>query len=407
MPFTTFLVTNARWLLAGFSIAFVSSFGQTYFISIFAGAIRSEFDLSHGAWGGIYLIGTSASAITMIWAGGLVDRWRIRSLCTIILLMLAVACLSMAAVPSATALIFVIFALRFTGQGMLAHATTVSMARWFVATRGRALAIASLGFKTGEAILPLIFVALMAWFAWRDLWILAAGLALLVIPLLAVLLKHERTPQSISTENQSVGMQGRHWTRNQTLRHWLFWYMLLALMGPPCFMTALFFQQVHISEVKGFTHISFVALFPIFTIVSSGAMMLAGWAIDRFSTPRILPTYLIPMSLGFFLAAQSNSLLGMAVALGFLGLSQGAASVVVPAFWAEFYGTRNLGSIKAMAAAVMVASSAVGPGLSGVLIDMGIDFSQQMYGIAIYFLCAVMLIWLGMQRVRLSSPLTA
>lgn len=398
MNFTSFLLANARWLSAGFLIAFVSSFGQTYFIAIFAGSIRSEFDLSHGAWGGIYLVGTSVSAILMVWAGGLVDRWRIRTLCGGVLVLLTLACLSMAAVPNAIALVFVIFALRFTGQGMLAHAAMVSMARWFVATRGRALAIASLGFKLGEALLPVIFVFLLAWISWRGLWVVAAGLVLLILPIILTLLKNERTPQSMAQSNQSTGMNGIHWTRNQTLKHWLFWFMILALAGPPCFMTAFFFQQVHISEVKGISHISFVALFPIFTVISSLSMVATGWAIDRFSTPRILMVYLIPIVVGFVLAAQSDSLFAMAVALSFLGLSQGAASVILPAFWAEFYGTRNLGSIKAMAAAVMVASSAIGPGLSGLLIDQGIDFPQQMYGIAAYFVLAILSIWVGVIR---------
>lgn len=400
MNFTDFVRLNARWLGAGFLIAFVSSFGQTYFISIFAGALRSEFDLSHGQWGGIYLIGTSASAVVMIWAGGLVDHMRIRTLCTMVSVFLAVACLAMAAVPSATVLIFVIFALRFTGQGMMAHATMVSMARWFVATRGRALAIASLGFKAGEAALPFIFVALMAFLSWRGLWVIAAGVVVLLIPVLVILLKNERTPQSIAHENQSTGMNNIHWTRRQALRDRLFWTMLLALAGPPCFMTTFFFQQVHLSEVKGFTHIGFVSLFPVFTIASALFMVAAGWAIDKFSTPRLLPIYLLPIIIGFLFAAGTGSLLGMAIALIFLGISQGVASVLIPAFWAEFYGTRHLGSIKAMASAVMVASSAVGPGISGVLIDRGYDFPQQMYGIALYFFVAALFVTAGIRRAK-------
>ncbi|MDE0591014.1 MFS transporter [Halocynthiibacter sp. C4] len=400
MTFLNFLAANARWLAAGFLLALTSSFGQTYFISIFAGSIRSDFDLSHGAWGGIYLLGTSASAVVMVWAGGLVDHLRIRVLGATVLGLLALSCVAMAFVPNATALVFVIFALRFTGQGMTAHATTVSMARWFVATRGRALAIASLGFKSGEALLPFIFVSLMAYFAWQKLWLLAALLVLLAIPLLVTLLRYERTPQSLAKENQAVGMGGHHWRRKQVLGNPLFWFMLPALLGPPCFMTSFFFQQVHIVEIKGFTHLGFVALFPIFTLISAFSMVLTGVLIDRFSTPRILPFCLAPMALGFALAASGSTLTGMAVALGFLGLSQGASTVAFPALWAEFYGTKHLGSIKAMAAAIMVAASAIGPGLTGALIDMNIDFGQQMYGIALYFALACILVAAGMRWVK-------
>jgi len=71
-----------------------------------------------------------------------------------------------------------------------------------------------------------------------------------------------------------------------------------------------------------------------------------------------------------------------------MSLTIGANSTVPSAFWAEFYGTRHLGSIKAMTTAVMVLGSAIGPGLTGVLIDYGIAFDNQMIGIAVYFIFA-------------------
>ena len=58
------------------------------------------------------------------------------------------------------------------------------------------------------------------------------------------------------------------------------------------------------------------------------------------------------------------------------------------AFWAEFYGTAHIGSIKAIAGAIMVFGSAIGPGITGAIIDLGIDFPGQMIWIAIYFACA-------------------
>jgi hypothetical protein len=65
----SFLRANAAWLTAGFLLTFTSSFGQTFFISIFAGEIRETFGLSHGQWGGLYTLATTASAIAMVWAG--------------------------------------------------------------------------------------------------------------------------------------------------------------------------------------------------------------------------------------------------------------------------------------------------------------------------------------------------
>ena len=88
MPILAFLRGNAPWLGAGVLLTFLSSFGQTYFISVFAGEIRAAFGLSHGAWGGIYTLGTTASALLMVWAGGLTDRFRVRVLAPFVLLLM-------------------------------------------------------------------------------------------------------------------------------------------------------------------------------------------------------------------------------------------------------------------------------------------------------------------------------
>jgi len=76
MDTLAFLRLNGRWLSAGALLALMSSFGQTFFISVFAGEIREEFALSHSAWGGIYTLGTAVSAVLMVWAGGLTGSKR-------------------------------------------------------------------------------------------------------------------------------------------------------------------------------------------------------------------------------------------------------------------------------------------------------------------------------------------
>ena len=182
MNYFQFIRMNLPWLSAAGLLTFSSSYGQTYFISIFSGEIMEEFGLSDGAWGGIYTAGTTLSAIAMIWAGALTDRFRVRVLGPVVLIILAAACLSMAMVNSAVMLVFVIFALRFGGQGMSSHTAMVAVARWFVATRGRALAVAALGFMAGEATMPLIMVWLKSIIDWRVLWVAFAVFVVLMIP---------------------------------------------------------------------------------------------------------------------------------------------------------------------------------------------------------------------------------
>jgi len=406
MPILAFLRDNAPWLAAGVLLTFLSSFGQTYFISVFAGEIRGAFDLSHGEWGGIYSLGTTASALVMVWAGGLTDLFRVRILAPFVLVAMMLACLAMALNPSWWLLPVIVFALRFTGQGMMSHLAVVAMARWFVASRGKALSVATLGNALGEAILPLTFASLLIAHDWRSLWIVAAALAILGIPFLLMLLRRERTPQSWAQTSQSLGMEGRHWTRGQALGHFLFWFMVPALLGPSAFNTAFFFHQVHIAEVKQIAHVELVAMFPVYTAVAVGAMVLSGLALDRLGTARVLPFIQIPMIAAFLFFSVSEEPLLLLAGFIMLALTTGANSVVPNAFWAEFYGSAHMGRIKAMAAAIMVFGTALGPGITGLAIDLGLGIEAQFVFIAGYFAFATVMMLIGVSRARPALPST-
>ena len=308
----------------------------------------------------------------------------------------------MAVNPVVWLLPLVIFALRFAGQGMTSHLAEVAMARWFLGTRGRALAIAGLGFALGHAVLPIAVVEGLQRFEWRMLWGAAALVVVAGLPVLFWLLSQERVPQSTLETPQSLGMRGQHWTRHACLHHWLFWMMVPALLGPAAFNTVYFFHQVHFSAIKGWSHLGLVAQFPLYMGVSILAMLGFGWAQDRWGTARILPFYQLPMGVAFLCFAWAEDLAWNLVGMIAMALTHGGNATLLPAFWAEFYGTRFLGAIKAFAAAVVVLGSALGPGISGVLIDSGIGLETQYLGAVVYFLGASALVLVG---VRLAHPL--
>ena len=401
-PYLRFVRDNAPYLAVGALMMMLSSFGQTFFIAIFGGEIRAEFGLSNGDWGLIYMAGTALSALLMLVAGGLVDRYRVRSIGLLTVGFLALTCFAMAVNSYAAILPVIIFALRFLGQGMVSHIAVVAMARWFVATRGRALAIASLGFMLAEGILPLTLVGLKTVFTWQQLWIGCGIFTLLCIPLLHRMLRLERTPQSVADETEAFGMDDRHWTRGDALRHPLFWALTPALMLFPAFGTAFWFHQVHFAQIKGWEHLSLVAVFPIGTLTFMVSTFAYGWAIDRFGAGKLFPIYLLPLCLAFSLHAYAPTVAWSAVGVVLMGLAGGGQATLPVAVWAEFYGTRNIGSIKAAVAAVMVLGSAIGPGLSGWLIDQGFDFERQLlvYAASFFFASAVTVIPLRQAALR-------
>ncbi len=406
MPLAEFIRSNGRFLTAGVVISFSSSYGQTFFVSIFAAQIMAFYGLTDGEWGAVYTIATTVSAAVMFWAGATVDHFRVRKLAWFVVPGLALTCALMAVNTWVIGLTLIVFLLRFLGQGMMSHLAITSMARWFVARRGLALSISALGFAIGTSVFPILFAYLLDHFDWRVLWLLASGLLLLTFPLILWLLAAERTPQSLAKESTVTGMDNQHWSRRDVLRSPFFWLLLPMLLGPPAWGTALFFQQVHIADVKGFSLVEYLSLIPLLTGVSVVVMLISGQLIDRFGTPVLIKLYLVPYILAFIVISVAESLFLVAFGMMLFGVGAGIQSTVPTAFWAEFFGTKHIGAIKAISTSVMVFGSAIGPGISGALIDLGYDFPTQMIAYALYFVVAGAMVWVAVDRAKMRLPAT-
>jgi MFS family permease len=131
-------------------------------------------------------------------------------------------------------------------------------------------------------------------------------------------------------------------------------------------------------------------------------MWLWGAALDRIGTGRLIPWFQLPMAAGFMLIGATETPLAAAVGLALMAMTTGGNSTLVASFWAEFYGTRYLGAIKATAAAVMVLATALGPGLTGLLIDAGITFDRQLFGIGCWFLLSAAIAAVAVGKARLA-----
>tara|TARA_Y100000591_G_C21567316_1_gene561630 strand:- start:382 stop:690 length:309 start_codon:yes stop_codon:yes gene_type:complete len=81
------------------------------------------------------------------------------------------------------------------------------------------------------------------------------------------------------------------------------------------------------------------------------------------------------------------------VFLGLIGISNGLANVLGSSTWAEIYGVKHIGSIKALTTALMVFSTAFGTALFGVLIDNGFSIEQIAQVSFIYIFLSLILLF--------------
>lgn len=393
MPaYLSFIRDNARWLLGGFLLTFFSSFGQTFFISLSGGEIRAEYGLSHGEFGGLYMLATLASAACLPALGRLVDVYSVARTVLVIVPMLALATASMAYSNSVATLVLTLYLLRLFGQGMMTHTAMTAMGRWYSSHRGRAVSVVALGHQFGQAIFPLIAFSLFAWFGWRTSWLVCAAILLiLAVPTLYLLMKQEREPQQSEAKAGSNNIQ--HWRREKVLRDPIFWRLALAVLAPSFIGTAIFFHQDYLLTLRGWPTQSFANAFILLSAVTVGGALITGQLIDKYSGVRLLPYFLIPLSLGCLTIWAVEESYGIYLFMGLLGCSYGMSSVLYGALWPELYGTQHLGAIRAVVTALMVFSSALGPGMTGWLIDLEVDYPLQMLALGVYCLliCLTML----------------
>lgn len=400
----SFLQGNLRWLAAGLSLCFFSGFGQTYFISLSNDAIRSALGLSHSGFGLAYAAATLASAFSVSQFGYLADRWSPQKSSIITLFGLAIACILMAfAVHSLFILVPAIYGLRLFGQGFCGHVAMTSAGKWFHSNRGKAVSIIGMGFPISESVLPGIAVLIIVGFGYSTLWF-GGGIVLfaLAIPLLFLLLRQERVPQSlVGSEVGNSATDGAavlDWTRKQVSRRPEFYAILIAILCPPFMVTAFFFHQQHMADIKDWSSAAMVASMVPFAVAQIIASLLIGLAIDRWSARVVLPIYLLPLGIGLLLQLVWDVPGTIPIIYVMIGLSAGSAATLLGALWPELFGTRFLGEIRALAYAAMVASTAISPFLTGFLIDLGIRFDIQLAFMGAFCLLASTIMFLIQSR---------
>jgi MFS family permease len=246
----------------------------------------------------------------------------------------------------------------------MGHVALTTMAREFEAARGRAIAIATMGFPAGEAVFPLLGAVALAAFGWRGGWLLASLVCILVVLPLAPIL--------LGTHGRDLADARKPFA---ALRFLAQRDMLLAL---PAFMTsgfvstAIAFHQVLIAQSKGWPPTLFAASFAMFGVSSILSGLASGWLVDKFGARRLALGFLLPSGMGCLILAAFGSPIALFAYMALHGVTNGSYATVTTSLLAEAYGVAQIGAIRATAASVMVVSTALSPLIFGVLVDQGI-----------------------------------
>ncbi len=364
-----FFVQHKQILTLAFLFNFFSSFGQTFFISLFVPYWIAILQINHTTFGSIYSILTVLSAILLSYFGKFIDciDYKKYSLIVFLTLLSAMVLISQATYPFV--LIFALFLLRFLGQGLMSHASSTGVAKYFDENRGKALGFSSLGHPAGQFILPLIVVLLIDNYGWRwSLLSLAVLAFVIVIPCLATMkISVEYHPLLKMKHEKKTGFFFR------LLRSLPFWIIGLNVLVAPMVCTVVLLYQRLIVESKGWDLAWGVSSFAFFAIFGALAMIFSGFLIDRFSASTMFRLFLLPLLLGLILMVISNNFYILPVFYALLGFSSGLQSAVQTSTIVEIYGKKHLGEMRSYFATMGVLGAALGPPIFGSLFDRGVS----------------------------------
>ncbi len=386
---------SLKVIIFGFIFTFFSSFGQSFFLGLFNSSIRETLSITHGQFGSIYASATLLSSFLLIWVGKKIDDINIFRFAFYVTLLLAFSCFFFSKISSIIFLFIAVFLMRFSGQGLMSHTATTTITRYFTKSRGKALSVGWFGLSTAEFILPVLIVYLLSITAWQNIWIFISILVLIFLPLISFFLikKLDFDTREQVDQNDTVIKEIKQWKRIEVIKDYRFYIVCLNMLAMPWIATGVFVYQSFITEAKEWGSFVIAQSFMVYSILSVLTLLGSGFLIDKFTSRKLLIFMNIPLLISTIVLFYFSSPITSFIFLGLIGISNGLANVLGSSTWAEIYGVKFIGSIKALTTALMVFSTAFGTALFGFLIDRGFSIEQISMVSFIYILISLILLF--------------
>ena len=387
---------SLKVILFGFIFTFFSSFGQSFFLGLFNNSIRNELSITHGQFGSIYASATLLSSFILIWVGKKIDDINISKFAFFVILLLSFSSFFFSTISSISLLFIAIFLMRFSGQGMMSHTATTTVSRYFTKSRGKALSTIWFGLSTAEFILPIFVIFLLSLYDWKIIWISISLLVLLILPITSIILVKNLNFNSRETEQKkgSKNLNIKNWKRIEVIKDYRFYIICANMLAMPWIATGTFVYQSFILNSKNWGPYIIAQSFMAYSVLSVITLIISGILVDKFTSRKLIIYMNIPLLISVFVIMYFNHPFTAFIFLGLIGISNGFANVLGSSTWAEIYGVKYIGSIKALTTALMVFATAFGTALFGFLIDNGYKIEEIAFISAIYISLSLILLFL-------------
>ena len=382
---------NYGWVVAAVGAlgVFMSGPGQTYIVSLFIDPIIEETGWSRTLVSGLYSAGSISAAVGAVLAGRAFDRYGARATLTSVAAMFGLAVYMMGAISSPLHLFFGFLAIRNLGQTALSLVSTSTVGVWFVRLRGRATATTMLAGPISHAVLPPVVYLIIAADGWRNAWeVLGIAVWVIVIPPAWLLVR--RSPESVgllpdgdqqpAVRTPKSPEAEESWTVGEAVRTRAFWLLTFSAAPASLISTALTFHHVSIMRSNGIDESVAAPILSVMALAAMVSTVIAGYLVDRFPG-----RFVLVAGQALIVLAMVSVLVVSATWHGFiygamLGAAQGLVSTAQIVIWPNYFGRRNIGSIRGVAAIAMVVSSGLGPLPFSILFELTNSYDAAVLG---------------------------
>ena len=388
------LSLNKKVIIFGFIFTFFSSFGQSFFLGLFNAPIRNELGITHGQFGAIYASATICSSLLLIWVGKKIDDFKLLNYSFFVITLLFISSLFFSFINSIYFLAVGIFLMRLSGQGLMSHASTTTISRFFERSRGKALSTIWFGLSTAEFILPVLVTYFFLIYSWRTVW---QGIAILIILFLPFVILNTIKSVNLDSREKDINPNSKKikiksWRRRDVIKDYRFYIVSLNMLAMPWMATGIFVYQSFITESKMWAVYTIPKAFMVYSITSIVTLFLSGFLVDKFTGRKLILFMNLPLLLAMYVLFKFNHEIFAYIFLGLIGVSNGLANILGSSTWAEIYGVKYIGSIKALTTAFMVFSTAFGTAIFGFLIDNGFTIENIAFVGGAYIIISLVLL---------------
>ena len=172
------------------------------------------------------------------------------------------------------------------------------------------------------------------------------------------------------------------------------------MLSMPSIATGVFVYQSFIVSSKNWGPFIMAQSFMAYSVLSVITLSISGFLIDKYTSRKLLIYMNIPLFIASIILYLFDNPFSSFVFMGLIGVTNGFANVLGSSTWAEIYGVRYIGGIKALTTGLMVFATATGTAIFGILIDAGYTINSIAIFSAIYIAIIVLLLFTFRKKIE-------